>query len=190
MRWRGWVTAVILIGFAIHYGCSPTSDRGIEPPIEYDRTTPDNLLNFLSQAYEDKDLDHYDEALDEDFLFQFTEDVADEMGLPEDKPWWAKTEDLSSTKNMFEAPEVSSIVMEYEIKVPWYTCEEIRDDATYSGKCCEVTPEIKVTIEDEAGGEPTTLWVNFSYLHITVIQDRFDESLWTIVRIEEHPKQD
>ena len=190
MRRWGWVCTMVVMGIVIYLGCSPTSDtNGGGPPATWDRTNQDNLMNFFAQAYEDKDILDYDDALDVSFLFQFTPEVAESLKLPEDKPWWGKTEDVISTGNMFEEPTVTDIVMDYEYVVDWYTCwdsltTEFGKDTLFSGLCARLKPDIKVTIETP-GTEPRILWVNNSWLDVMVVPDRFEDELWTILRIQE-----
>ena len=174
-----WILALVAIG------CSPTAtdDNGDDP---IDRKTPDGLLNWLAVAYAEKDLDAYDEALHDEFLFVFTEDVADSLGLPEDKPWWGKTKDVSSTGNMFNSSEVKRIAMDY---VPsgdqWLPHTEEREDTTYYGTFRRVIPDILVTIDK--GDEPLNLVVQDSYLDVVVVRDpRFpDQVLYVFLKIEE-----
>jgi hypothetical protein len=191
-RW-GWVSAMVVMGIVIYLGCSPTSDVGGDGPKDWDRTNQDNLMNFFTQAYEDKDIIDYEDALDVSFLFQFTPDIAESLDLPEDEPWWGRTEDVTSTTHMFQEAEVTDIVMNYEYVYqgpdPWNTCSvegqtESKKDTTFYGLCTLLKPDIKVTIETP-GTEPRTLWVNNSWLDVMVVPDRFVEGLWTILRIEE-----
>ena len=143
MRRWGWVLlAAATVSTAI-VGCSPSSDVGPPPVEEYKRDTPDNLMLFFAQAYKEKDLDDYDLALDEDFLFQFTPDIADSLGLPADKPWWGKTEELSSTQQMFENPSVTDITFIYETVGEWIPHTEVRDDTTFSGLFRRFDPTIE-----------------------------------------------
>jgi hypothetical protein len=190
MRRYAWRVAVIGLGLFLVAGCwnpfSSGKNGGNGHEVRYDRTTPDKLLNFFSQAYEDQDIDKYDESLDLAFHFQFTQEVADSLGLPPDQPWWGKVEDLASTGNMFDNPEVTSIAMDMIRRIPWYACTDSITDL--DGLCSVIEPDIKVTVERAGESEPTTYWVNNSRLDVMVIQDRNDSDLWTILRIEEYLK--
>jgi len=170
------------------FACSPSSDTRPPPVSEYDRTSPDNLLKFFAQAYKEKDLADYDEALDEDFLFQFTPEVASEMGLPADKPWWGKTEDINSTRIMFESPNVTDIAFSYESLAEWDPYTEVREDTTFSGFFRRYDPLIEVTTIVEEEDPIVKLRVDDSWLDVTVVPDRFTGGLWTILKIEEVPK--
>jgi hypothetical protein len=173
-----------------YFGCSPSSDTGPPPVEESKRDTPDNLMLFLARAYRDKDMDDYYEALDESFLFLFTEEVATELGLPPDEPWWGKTEEVTSTGNMFDSPNVTDIVFSYEaVGLDWDPVTEAREDTTFSGLFRRFDPLIEVTTLVEEEDPILKYRVNESWLDITVVPDRFTEGLWTILKIEESHKQ-
>jgi hypothetical protein len=198
MRRGALFMLVVSLGLLTAMGCwNPFSSDdggggggGGKPDI--DRTNPDKLLNFFAYAYENQDIELYREALDDYFEFEFTEDVADSLGLPEDTPWWGKEEDVQSTLNMFNAEDVQSvsiILAEVGVGAPWEDCTRrfINGDppeTTYiNGLCKDFEPDIKVTVDE--GDEPTIYWVNTSYLAIMVRVDPHDPGLWTILRIKE-----
>jgi hypothetical protein len=176
---------MVLVGL----GCSPTSDPGGNGNGPISRDTPSHLLNWLAVAYQDKDLESYEEALHDEYLFVFTEDIADSLGLDPEEPWWGKTKDVSSTGKMFASSEVTEINMKYISEDPWAPHEEERPDTTYSGVFSRVTPDILVTIENP-GEEPLRLVVNESFLDVVVVRDpKFpDENLWVFLKIEEIEK--
>jgi hypothetical protein len=172
------------------FGCSPSSDTGPPPVEEVDRTTPDNLMLFFARAYKEKDLADYEDALDEDFLFQFTPDIADSLGLPVDKPWWGKTEDVKSTRQMFEEPSVTDITFNYEEVGEWVPHIEVREDTTFSGLFRRFDPVIEVITLVENSEDPELKYrVDESWLDIAIVPDRLTEGLWSILRIEEYKKQ-
>jgi hypothetical protein len=161
------------------------------PPVneEIDRSDPDNLLLAFAKSYKEKDLSDYDECLDEDFLFQFTDDIADSLGLPRFEPWWGKTADVNSTGNMFGSSNVTDIGFSYEWIGEWASCQEVRDDSTFSGLCRRMEPLIVVvtTVDSE---DPYLMYrVDESFVDVTVVPDRFVNGLWTIVRMNEVRKQ-
>ena len=195
MRRGAWVI-LILSAFTITMaGCwnpfSPDKGGNGNGGQTYSRESPDELLEFFADAYERKDLDDYGVSLDDSFEFQFTDEDAIKMGLPPEKPWWGKSEDLTSTDNMFDSPEVKTIEMDFSNKTPWQACSiEItigERDTTVDGLRSRLDPDIKVTTE-QPGEEPLTYWVHQSWLSTTVIEDRYNPDLWTIVRIEEIKK--
>lgn len=179
MRRRVWVIVAIILIMSIMGGCSV--DKGTNPPPpELDRKTPENLINYLADAYVRKDIERYSESFADDFLFVFTSADADSMGLPPDEPWWGKTTDVGSTTKMFEDPEVTSISMEITIySGPWPTEE---------GVGYRLDPDIKVTIDPAGAEEPVTLWVYTSYLDVEIIVDKYDEDLWVFKEISEQLK--
>jgi hypothetical protein len=186
-RWI-WVALGLSITLLVTFGCSPTAEDGGSGKI--DRRTPDGLLIWLAVAYADKDLEAYEEALHDEFLFVFTRDVADSLGLPEGKPWWGKTKDVTSTEHMFNSSEVTRISMDY---VPygdrWVPCEETREDTVvYYGTCRRVIPDIQVTIDQ--GDEPLNLVVHDSFLDVVVVRDpKFpNQVLYVFLKIEEIPQ--
>lgn len=190
MRRWGWVLLIAALASTAIFGCSPSSDTGPPPVEEVKRDTPDNLMLFFARAYKEKDLDDYKEALDDDFLFQFTPDIADSLGLPADKPWWGKTEDVKSTQQMFENPNVTDIAFSYETVGEWIPHTEVREDTTFSGLFRRYDPLIEViTLVDNDEDPELKLRVDESWLDIVVVPDRLTAGLWTILRIEESKKQ-
>ena len=190
MRRWGWVLLTAALVSTAIFGCSPSSDTGPPPVEDIGPTTPDNLMLFFARAYKAKDLDDYDRALDVSFLFQFTPDIADSLGLPADKPWWGKTEDVSATQVMFEDPSVTDVTFSYEEVGEWIPYEEVREDTTFYGVFRRYNPLIEVIVLEEDSEDPETRYrVDESWLDITVVPDRFSEGFWTILKIEEIKKQ-
>ncbi len=187
MRRGGWIIVGLCVFVLIMAGCwNPFSSGGGDNgkgTVKYIRTR-DGLLNFFANAYENRDLERYSEALHDKFQFQFTPEVAESIGLPADEPWWGKTEDVASTNNMFNEQTVTRIKM--DLPDPnWFPCRVIRDPAdTLDGFCTRVTPDIRVTIE-EPGKEELILLVNKSWLDIAITLDPNDDELWQIIGIEE-----
>jgi hypothetical protein len=180
MRRRVWVIVAIILIMSTMGGCSV--DKGTNPrPPELDRKTPENLINYLADAYERRDIEKYGESLADDFLFVFTSADADSLGLPPDQPWWGKTPELASTTRMFEDAEVTAIEMDLPISAgPW---------STEDGLGYKLEPSIKVTVESAGSELPTTYWVFKSWLFVEVIVDPKDEGLWVFKEIEERIKE-
>jgi len=191
MRRWGWVLMIAALVSTANFGCSPSSDTGPPPVEEYKRTTPDNLLLFFAEAYKGKEIDDYADALDANFLFQFTNDVANDIGLPADEPWWGKSDDEKSTRTMFDEPTVTDITFSYEFVTPeWDLFSVDRDDTTFSGVWRRLDPLIQVTTITESEIDPIlTYRVDSSWLDVYVVPDRYTEGLWTILKIEESEKQ-
>jgi len=186
MKW--WIGVVLGLGITVlvGFGCSPTADTNGNGDGPISRDTPDHLLNWLAVAYAEKDLEAYQEALHDEFLFVFTKEVADSMGLDPDEPWWGKTKDVISTENMFNSPEVIGVSMDYSpYGDQWIPHTEERQDTTYYGTFRRVVPDIVVTIDQ--GEEPLNLVVRDSYLDVVVVRDpNFpDQVLYVFLKIEE-----
>jgi hypothetical protein len=186
MKWWIWVILGMWVMVLVGLGCSPTSDPNGNGGGPISRDTPSHLLNWLAVSYQDKDLESYEEALHDEYLFVFTKDVADSLGLDPEEPWWGKTKDVASTGRMFGSSEVTDINMKYISEDPWVPHEEERPDTTYSGVFSRVTPDILVTIE-KPGKEPLRLVVNESFLDVVVVKDPKypDQNLWVFLKIEE-----
>ena len=159
------------------------------------RTDPDELMNFLVDAYESEDIDAYGEALSDYFEFVFTEDVADSLGLPEHTPWWGKVEDLQSTLKMFDDPSVASIEMTLQPLSPssawascgrWFFVGDPPESTFVSGLCNSLEPDIKVHVEEAV--EPRIIWVHKTYLDIMVKPDPESDGDWVVLRIKERLK--
>ncbi len=189
-RWGFFLIAILLVT-----GCwNPFGSKGNGGKngggSEINRELMDNLVDFLAFAYERREIEKYEEALDDRYLFEFTEDVADSLNLPPDEPWWGKEEDVRSTENMFEDPEVTNIVMDLSNKISeWAPIEEIRPREgggvdTINAFVARFEPLIIVTVE-KPGAEPTNWEVRDSWVDIWATPDPNYEGLWTILRIKE-----
>ncbi len=178
---RRWVWVVLMICIAAYMaGCSVSGGGGDPVKPDRDRKTPENLIKFFADAYEKKDIDRYSESLHDNFLFTFTSDDADLLGLPPDQPWWGKTPDVNTAKNMFEASTVTKIEMDLPLNsAPWPT-----DD----GIGYRLEPTIKVTVEEPGAVEPTIYFVFASWFVVEIVEDPYDSTLWVFKAIEESLK--
>jgi hypothetical protein len=192
MMWRGVLLMALVAALALAVsGCwnpfSPDGGNGNgEPP--GDRKTRDNLLDFFARAYMDKSIDRFGEALDDDYTFEFWKKDYPAAGVDSINPYWGRTEDIERTTSMFINPQTMSISFNFNLPmVPWYQCDDVINvdgqPQVVNAFCSTWKPDIQVTVEGET--EPTTYWVNASWILVTVIQDRKDPSLWTILRLEE-----
>jgi hypothetical protein len=115
--------------------------------------------------------------------------IAESLSLPADEPWWGKTEDVASTRNLFDSEIVTGIQMRLGEPI-WFPCRVIRLSAepsspdTLEGFCTRVEPDIRVSIM-EPGGEDLLLTVDRSWLDIAVVPNPHQEGLWQIITIEE-----
>jgi len=105
-----WI--LIAIAATLVAGCSSTSGPGDTEDTGYpERTTPDNVLAKLKQAYEDMDCEAYMDCLAEDFVF--IPSLEDQFGwvdpLP---PSWDREAERRIHENMFgPGPEINRIVI-------------------------------------------------------------------------------
>ena len=188
--WVVLVVGLILLGAA---GCwnpfSQDDNGGGNGGGQYDRKTPENLLNFFAAAYKDKDVTRYGESIDDNFAFTFLERDYGDAGVDSITPYWGKTEDVERTGRMFSSVKTFDIGFDFvETVMPWYECTGTimvgSEEQTVQALCTLRKPDIKVTVDmDEP--ELTTFWVNKSLLDIKVIKDRYNPDLWTILSIEE-----
>ena len=148
------------------------------------------MMLFIAgtQPFEDLDALVYG-RLHDLYLFGFTSDIAETLGLPPEAPWWGKTEDMTSTGNMFSAPNVTSIKVTFNRITDWLQCLEVRPGSppdTLTAACATLEPNIKVTVE--TFDEPTCYWVNDSRFDVAVTVDPGETDLWVILRITETKK--
>jgi hypothetical protein len=180
---RSWVWVVMMICFAGWVaGCSVSSDDGDPPEAKWDRTTPERLIKYLADAYVKKDIDKYLESLSDSYLFEFDPQDYDDAGVSEDEPWWGKTEDRTSTGNMFDDAQVTKIEMDLPIAGgPWPG----EDDAILY----RLDPYIKVFTDDPAAESGETIYhVYQSWLDVEIVEDPFDSTLWVFNEIVESTK--
>lgn len=159
----------------------------IEPRLSklYERYSPDAVLKYMEFGYSNEKIGMYQKVLHEQFLFVFTPEVADSLGLPPDQPWWGKTNDVACTRHMFYDGAVVLVMMELTKAGDWIACHD--PYTGLDGLCCRLEPDIRVLI-DSGPGEMLTLWVNNSWLDIMVVADPDHQGLWKILRIEEIEK--
>jgi hypothetical protein len=179
-----FVLAVVVLVLS----CGGDKKTGVDKDSAPSRTTEDGVLEAFAYYYEAMDIEGYDEVLDEMYIFQFTPDVADSLGLPPDDAWWGKAQDLASTANMFNDRTVRNIKMEYRKVDDWAAHIEVRQDTTLSGLFVRLEPNIRIVV-DEGSEEPTTYHVTNSWLDVVVVPDRFNRELWCILTLEEHSKR-
>jgi hypothetical protein len=178
---RRWVWVVLMICIAGYAAsCSVSSDGGDPVDPVLDRKTPENLIKFFADSYIERDIDRYDESLHDEFLFTFTTEDAELIGLPADEPWWGKTPDVAAANNMFESPDVTKVEMDLPVSSgPW---------PTEDGLGYRLEPAIKVTVEEAGATEPTTYWVFSSWFDVEIVEDPYDTTLWVFKGIQESLK--
>jgi len=191
----------LVLATALLLSCSDT--RHTDPDLDYavdrkstddpsefmcaDRGTPDALIDYVEHAYSSEYALLYRDALHTLFLFEFTDDVADSLGLPPDQPWWGKTDELASAINMFNGAEVTRVKLSLARMGEWTPCVDPRPGSspdTLYGQFARFVPDISVTIE-RPGEEPIILMVDNSYIDIIVVPDPRFRGLWTVARMQE-----
>lgn len=146
---------------------------------EHPRASIEGLIEHFAGSLEARDIDAYGGCLTEAYIFEFTPEDADSLGLPPDEPWWGKIPDVASTSNMFSDPEVTQIQVDLYIESRGYA------DGIYTVTC---EPSIKVTVEPGGGGETITYWVYGSWLYFKIGPDEAESGLLQIVGIKEELK--
>lgn len=106
-----------------------------------DLTERDHVLYNLKQAYDDRNIDRYDELLDEDFVFFFSN--TDVQNGTVEYLQWARAAEVNATRNLFD-PSFT--------KPDLQPASSIRLTLTYAegeDKWVEVTPPDPVAYPDE-----------------------------------------
>jgi hypothetical protein len=146
---------------------------------ELPRASMEGLIEHFAGSMEARDIEAYSECLTQGYLFEFTPEDAESLGLPPEEPWWEKIPDVNSMSNMFSDPEVTIIQVDLPIVSRGY------GDGVYTVRC---EPSIKVTVEHAGAGEPTTYWVYVSWLDFKVGPDESESGLLQIAGIREELK--
>jgi len=144
------------------------------------RSTPECLLESFEWAMITKDITGYAECLSDEYLYTFTPEDAELIGLPVNEPWWGKTPDVDCIYNLFTATNVTSINCVLNVVTG--------PDATEGGFAFMLEPDIRVTVNDGWGGEPTTYWVHGSWLDVEVVPDPYSSEQWVFEKMEEKLK--
>jgi hypothetical protein len=181
------VLGVVFIVLILACGCGDEKAHTEPVPEVPLRDSPDHLLEWYAYAIEHEDIDMYEEALHDNFLFVFWLSVADSLGLPPSQPWWGKTAEVTAMREMFEDPTLKEIAFEFTDREDWIPVElEIEPGNFIYGDFTRTTPIMTLTIQ-EPGEEPKTLVADRFYLDFTVLQDPAfpGEDLWVILRIDQ-----
>jgi hypothetical protein len=171
---------LILLALPIFIGSPFCSDEGGDggtngtPP---SRTSPEELLtNWFERVYSGQDSILYEEMLDDNFQFNFTEEDANELQL--EQPFWGKTSDLKSTGNMFRSPTVGEITLNIEYD-PTQDLEYTGDDCT---GCREVSTEVTLQVVTHPPGEDELILAVRGRQVFVVKRDPSDTSKWVIFK--------
>lgn len=199
MRFGDLARKAVIIAGIIMVSCSNpfgTDGGGGGGGGEISRKSPDALVNFFIYAYQNRDLDLYDMALDDRFLFELDPVDAEKQGLPPDRPWWGKTEDLRITGRMFDpnfvphdsVPKVLSITAAFTKRDAWTaSLVPVSNGDTINAFVAKFEPDLTFHVE-YADKHSETRIVKESYIDIWVTQDLVEPGLWRIVKILETKK--
>jgi hypothetical protein len=170
------VTAVMLTASC---GDDKSTDTGGEA---LPRESVNGLVEQYTESLEAADLETYTDCLDDAYRFIFTDQDAEDMGLPPGEPWWLLATDLVSTEGMFDHDDLHSIQVDLTV---------VDQDTTDAGGdpvvSIQTDPAILVVLIPP-GEEPYYLEVNSSWLYFEITRDPEDDRLWKISSIEEEPK--
>jgi hypothetical protein len=171
----GFALSLLALGFLQVSSCSHHED----PDPDRDRTrrdTPEHAIACLATSLEAKSIDDYSSCLAAGYRFVFQERDWDTAGVTSLEPYWGLTEDVEATANMFSSSHTLGIVCDLPV-------EMMLDSGDDFARClCDV--DLQVTI-DHGGPEPSTYWVDRSWLIITLVADPDQPDLWVISEIEE-----
>ncbi len=156
----------------------PKEDDGCCSP-----DTPDNLMKALACAYQTEDMDAYGTLLHDDYLFGFVIDVADSLGLPPDHPWWGKTNDVSSTANLFADDDADFSIEFIPVEEGWTPGEISRGGAVIAGLFRRYVPNFTLAIEK--AGEPITMVGGGTYLDVVVVPHPLYAGYFAVLEMEE-----
>jgi hypothetical protein len=143
------------------------------------RQTVQGVLQKYTESLEAADLEGYTECLDDNYRFVFTPGDAEDLGLPEDEPWWLRIDDLASTASMFADDDLHSIQVDLTV---------VDQDTITTGEDPIITVQVELAILViliPPGEEPDYLDVTETWLFFELVRDADDDRLWVISEIEE-----
>ena len=181
MRLRTTMTWLTLLCVAMLVSCGRDDTMGPgDGTALFPRTTPEELIRCFAHAMEERDMDSFAECHDEAYLFEFTLQDAELIGLPVGEPWWGRTEDLAAMDNLFESGQVSGIECDLHVSSgPWPDGDLVR---------YRLEPNIKITVEDGSWSERMTYWVFSSWFDVEIGSDPEESEKWVLLRIKESLK--
>ena len=104
MRALGFLPLLAVLLVMPIWSCSDDDSNPVKPKAGYktlDADGPrDNVLNNLQFAYNDRNISRYDELLDQDFIFYFSEyDFQNGLVTVE---YWSRAAEINANKNIFD----------------------------------------------------------------------------------------
>ena len=165
------------LSLALLLSCGEDSVTDTDTGPKYSRETPEGLVQALAYSMEHKDIDLYDECLHDEFLFTFTPEDAEMVGIPADQPWWGKTPDVSAMNEMFKDPIVVEIECDLPVNGgPWTIPEGVQ---------YRLEPTMKFTLDQGPAAEDSTLFVFSSWFYVKISRDPYDGDKWVFRAIQE-----
>jgi len=178
MRARAIATTLAVLQLALISSCSEESVTNTSP--EYSRDTPAALAKALAYSIEYRDISVYDECLHDEYLFTFVSFDAEFVGLPEDEPWWGKTEDVNAMSVVFNNPVVVGIECAIEVNSgPW---------PTEHGFIYRLEPDMLFTATRSLDYEGMVLSVQDYWFDVEIVADPYETGKWVFKGIDEASK--
>ncbi|MGQ9603380.1 MAG: hypothetical protein ACUVUU_04130 [bacterium] len=187
-----FIALILMVGCSNPFG---TDEGGGGGGGNISRKSPDALINFFVYVYQARDLRGYEEALEDRFVFELREDDADALGLPPDRAWWSKQEELKIAGRMFDPdfvphenfPKMRNIQISLAPSSGWRDAELIIGDDKVDTFLRKYEPDMSIFLE-YADGSSITKLVKQSQLDIWVTQDTDNPGLWKIIKMKETRK--
>lgn len=147
--------SLTILAGSIPVGCVDDDDATTDPPCgDFAQPTLEQPLLELRRAYRDNDLDLYATSLDDDFHFVFDpQDVVETPGMPVE---WSLSDELRSTRNMFEDSLVERTQVDFVIHDPAMATLADAYLHPFPPGTMKVTlqeTEIRIDARDPEGGE-------------------------------------
>ena len=140
------------------------------------RSNVDCLLRAFEWALEYRDIELYQECLSDDFRFIFDPVDHDSAGVVPDKPWWGKTQDVTTMSALFADEYLTSIICDLEISYgPW---------VVEGGLGCRLEPYMVFTVYPPAG-DFIYYVVGDSWLDIEIVADPYMPGKYVVREMEE-----
>ncbi len=173
------VSGLMLVTFGLLVLLSSCGDETCGPgDQEIKRTSPEALVSALAQSFESKSPSLYAECLASDFIFEFTHQDAEFLGLALWNPIWSRDEDTTAVSKMLSDPAIKSIVFDYSI-LPTH----LGKPRNPSRVILNVSPEITMVYETE--GDQWVNVIDHIELELALVREPKDADQWVIERMVE-----
>jgi hypothetical protein len=186
LTWSRIVAAVALVTLAAIAACD--HDEGpmhhLAPWSFLARTTPQNLLHNLKQAYKERNIAEYESLLARDFTFILSEEDQAKPDMPDN---WGRAPEITIHSRMFDAEMVQTLTLDFVVgDVVW--------DAT-QGMYTVPIDNVNLFLYGSTPGHPTEV----KEYRVSASRSKFwfrknpwttgaaHDSVWTIVMWEDNP---